>query len=369
MADERTEDIPINVNEEIQDRTIRHMVFLERFKKGEIRRIRAILDNEIIPSIEKKLQERLAKIIERGSDLGPVTTSRLKQLETELKKLHREMGNTLKAATVLDLTDLTRDEIDWQINSIKETLGFDLDFIVPNPRSVARIIKTTSFAGLTLDSWFTTVERSTQRNVMTAVNRGIVEGETTEQIIRRIRGTKRFKFTDGVMQTTRRQAEAITRTAISHISNQARLEFFKENADIIKSLKWVATLDLRTCILCAPLDGKVFPIDKGPRPPRHVKCRCAMTAVLKSAKEIGLNRIPEGKRSAIDGQVPGDITYGKWLKKQPLSLQEDVLGIKKARLFNAGKLPIEKFLDARLKPLTLKQLRLKEKKAFNQAGL
>lgn len=44
----------ISVNEEIQDRTIRHLVFLERYKTSEVRRIRKILDEEIIPGINEK---------------------------------------------------------------------------------------------------------------------------------------------------------------------------------------------------------------------------------------------------------------------------------------------------------------------------
>jgi SPP1 gp7 family putative phage head morphogenesis protein len=359
----------ISVNEEIQDRTIRHLVFLERYKTSEVRRIRKILDEEIIPGINEKIERRLLKILERGSDLGPDTTTRLKELEKELTKLSRELAEKTQVTMIEDLTDLTRDEIQWQANVVRESLGFDLDTVVPSPRSVAKIIKNTSFAGLKLDQWFDTVARSTQRNIMTAVNRGIVEGETTDQIIRRIRGTKKLNFTDGVWNTTRNQVSTVTRSAINHASNQARIEFFKENEDILQGMKWISTLDSRTSETCAALDGQVFPLDKGPRPPAHPNCRSTMTAVLKDADELGLKKIPAGKRAAIDGQVPGSVTYGQWLKNQPVYVQESVLGVTKAKLFRDGKLPIERFVGADLKPLTLDQLRELEKSAFERAGL
>src|SRR5690606_26281802 len=72
---------------------------------------------------------------------------------------------------------------------------------------------------------------------------------------------------------------------------------------------------LHNCPACMSLDGKVFPINEGPRPPRHVACRCTMNVVLKSAQELGLNlrEIPEGTRMSMDGQVPQSVIYNDWL--------------------------------------------------------
>lgn len=358
-----------SVNEQIQDRTIRHMVYLERFKVSEIKRIRKILDGQVLPSIQAKIEQRVARIIERGSDLGPETTKRLKELEKELSVLSDELAGRVRTELTNDLTELTAHELDWQASAIKDSLNVNLDFVVPSARAVAAISKSTAFAGLTMEQWFDTLSQSTQRNVMAAVNRGIVEGETTDQIVRRVVGTKKLAYTDGVFQTTRRQAETITRTTINHVSNQARIELFKENSDIIAGLKWLATLDSRTSITCASLDGKVFDIDKGPRPPAHPNCRSTMSPVLKDWQELGLKDIGVGQRASINGQVPGDVTFGPWLKKQPLDVQEQVLGVAKAKLFNAGKLDITRFVDANLKPLNLKQLQMIEKKAFKTAGV
>lgn len=369
MADERTINVPINVNDEIQDRTIRHMVFIERFKVGAARKIRKILNEEILPEITAKIRKRLERILERGTDLGPSTTVRLIELEREIQKLAQGMSVTLKKQIVDDIGQLTKDEMVWQNKAILDSLGFDLETVIPNPRVVAAIVKKTSFAGLVLDDWFDTLSRSTQKNVMVAVNRGIVEGETTDQIIRRIRGTRTLRFKDGVWETTRRQAEAVTRTTINHVSTQARMEYFKENEDIIKGVQWVATLDARTSTICAGLDGKVFKIDKGPRPPAHVNCRSTISPILKSAGQLGLKDLPEGTRASMNGQVPASITYGEWLKRQPLSIQEEVLGVGKAKLFNEGNLPIEKFTTSSLEPLSLDELRLLEEKAFDKAGL
>lgn len=360
---------PYSLNDEIQDRTIRHMVYLERYKTAEVRKIRKMLDTIIIPEISAKIEKRLDKILERGSDLGSDTTKRLKELEAELKKLTDDLANGLKKASFVNLDDLTEHELDWQVKAIKDSLGFNLDLVVPNPRSVASVVKKTSFAGLTLDQWYESLSRSTQKNVMVAINRGILEGETTDQITRRIRGTRKLNYSDGIWETTRRQAETITRSTVNHVTNQARVEFFKDNSDIIDGMKWVATLDSRTSAICAGLDGKVFPLDKGPRPPAHPNCRSTMTAVLKDADALGLDDLDPAQRASIDGQVPASTTYGEWLKRQPQSVQEDVLGVKKAKLFRDGGLPIDRFTNDSLKPLNLDQLKILEKNAFEKAGL
>lgn len=369
MTDKRTKNAPINVNDQIQDRTIRHMVHIERYKKGEIRKIANVLNRDILPDLNRRIEERIRKITERGSDTGKATTNRLRSLEKELTKLMNRMTDSLRKPLTADMVDLTRDEIDWQVQVIRDELGFDLDMEIPNAVAVARIAENTAFAGSTLDQWFKNIETSTQRKVMTAVNRGIVEGKTTTQIMRDIRGTKALNYTDGVWNSTRHQVETVARTTVNHVTNQARTELFKANDDIIDSIKWLATLDSRTSIICAGLDGRIFEVDKGIRPPAHPNCRSVMTAVLKDWKALGLRTPTAGQRASINGQVPASTTYPQWLKRQSLNVQQEVLGVSKAKLFNQGELDITRFTDSNLKPLTLDQLRVAEKTAFNRANL
>jgi hypothetical protein len=58
------------------------------------------------------------------------------------------------------------------------------------------------------------------------------------------------------------------------------------------------------------------------------------------------------------------VTYGGWLKKQPASVQDEVLGIERAKLFRSGKLSIGKFTDDTGKVYTLDQLKKLEPLAF-----
>ncbi len=148
---------------------------------------------------------------------------------------------------------------------------------------------------------------------------------------------------------------------MNHISSQAREITFAGNEDIIKGVQWVSTLDARTTEICMSLDGQVFSIGEGPRPPAHVGCRSSIIPVLKSWKELGINlkEAPPGTRASMDGQVADTVTYPDWLKDQPASVQDEALGPARAELFRDG-VPIERFVDDRFNPLTLDQIKTRE---------
>jgi len=69
----------------------------------------------------------------------------------------------------------------------------------------------------------------------------------------------------------------------------------------------------------------------------------------------------------MDGDEPGNITYGQWLKKQPRGFVEDTLGPTRAKLFLDGKLPIDRFTDRRGGELTLDQLKDRDSAAWRKA--
>ena len=72
------------------------------------------------------------------------------------------------------------------------------------------------------------------------------------------------------------------------------------------------------------------------------------------------SRAPKGTRASLNGQVSADFTYGDWLKRQPIEVQDDILGVTKGRLFRKGGLSMGRFIDRKGQELTLDQLRAKE---------
>jgi SPP1 gp7 family putative phage head morphogenesis protein len=350
-----------SVNESLRDRLIRHQIYLERFK--------AHAAKELRKDIAAPLDDMAVRIRERLEGTRFYSVKPDPQMSEMIALMAADLAQRVENNNIKTLNDLAAVELAWVVGVYREETAFAVDFTTPSLRTIEVAARGVPFSGLTLKQWHETLAQATQRSLTQAAQRAVVNGATIPNLMREIRGTRAFAFKDGILETTRRQAETIARTAIQHITNQARYEFFQENADLLKGLQFVATLDGRTTIQCAALDGKVFPLNKGPRPPLHANCRSKMVGVLKSAKELGIKDLPEDTRVSMDGQVPASKTYGQWLRAQSNTVQDSVLGPARAKLFRDGGLQIEQFVGKDYTPMTLQELKAAEPRAFNSANV
>jgi SPP1 gp7 family putative phage head morphogenesis protein len=175
---------------------------------------------------------------------------------------------------------------------------------------------------------------------------------------------------DGILQVDRHHAAVLVQTSVADVAAKARELVYGKNEDLVKSVQWVATLDARTCEECMGYDGQTFKVDDGPRPPAHANCRCTTVPVLKSWREMGVDLDEfEGARASLDGQVADTVTYGTWLKGQPMAVVREALGATRARLFMDGGLTVDRFTDRFGRSLTLAQLKVRNAKAFTAAGV
>jgi hypothetical protein len=71
----------------------------------------------------------------------------------------------------------------------------------------------------------------------------------------------------------------------------------------------------------------------------------------------------------MDGQVPAETTYEDWLRTKPAAFQDEILGSEKGRLFRAGGLKLDAFVDRKGREYSLDELRRREGMAFRKAGL
>ena len=143
----------------------------------------------------------------------------------------------------------------------------------------------------------------------------------------------------------------------------------KQNSDIVIGEQIIATLDGRTSQVCRSLDGRVFKVGEGRRPPFHINCRSTFILVL-DPKYRGKGNTD--KRASYEG-VTDNKSYYEWLKTQPKSFQDDALGKKRAALFRDGGLSADDFarlnLNKNFEPLTLDEMRAKNPTAFEKAGI
>lgn len=350
----------------------RHQSHLERLKSFEVRKFDGFLVD-----MEKQIRDRLTR-----RDITSLTRVRLEQMLKQVDSLMVDIYADYSDVWVDSLANLAKYEAGFEINSLGQVVE-GVNFALPSDSQIMAAVFNTPLGdiggagtGSLLKPWLDDMTRTEIKRVTGAIRAGYYQGETTANIVRRIRGTRAAKYTDGVLAIAKRDAEAVTRTALQHAANQSRNEVWARNKKVIRGVKWVSTLDSRTSTICRSLDGQVFPVDSGPRPPAHVNCRSSTTAVLTS-KFAGLSkgrtramRDPEtGKVS----RVSADQSYYGWLKGQPAKVQDSIIGPTRGKLLRKGGISAERFAELQLgknfEPLTLDQMRNIEPTAFEKAGL
>jgi SPP1 gp7 family putative phage head morphogenesis protein len=192
--------------------------------------------------------------------------------------------------------------------------------------------------GVFLRDWFKDATDATIKGVNQQIRIGVAEHETIGQIMRRVRGVEAPNVVPrtGEFAKATRRATAITRTAVTDISNKAARRVYTANDDLTKEFRYVATLDSRTTEICMGLDGQTFGYDDDDAryPPQHINCRSTIVPVL--LDPIG----KPGKRASADGPVPADTNYEDWLRGKSAAEQNAILGPSRAELFRDGKISL-----------------------------
>ncbi|MBQ6668893.1 MAG: minor capsid protein, partial [Deltaproteobacteria bacterium] len=128
-------------------------------------------------------------------------------------------------------------------------------------------------------------EKNLPEKVLAALEEGMVMAEGIGPMSRRIRAAL-----DEGMALAANEAAMLARTYVQAANIGAQAAVYKQNEDVIKGYKWLATLDNRTCQNCAVGDGHVYGVhDKRPSLPLHPGCRCLWLPVTKSFRELGLD--------------------------------------------------------------------------------
>lgn len=389
-------------NQELFDALLRHQIFMLRYSGFVRNRI-----TELLNATEYDIASKI-----RGSTLKskglttPIEVLRMKALQRSIVAIRNSGWNKANELLYSEMKDLAVSEPAAYQAVLKTTSPVAMTTVMPAPSTLRAIAFSTPFEGRTLKKMAKNMQEADIRRITNAVRVGMVEGETMNRIAQRIVGTGSLRGADGVTQVTRRQVQAVTRTAVQHVANQVRREYLRENADVVLKERYVATLDSRTTPICASLDGQLFKRTEGPTPPLHFNCRSIRIAAFDSslaaerpakpttermlvkeyAKKNSLGNVrsradlPYGSKGGFDaysktrirqltGPVPGDTTYNTWLRTQPIGFQNEVLGVTKSKLYRDGGLPLSKFVDRNGNELPLKLLARKHAAAFRAAGL
>lgn len=391
-----------SANEELFDAMVRHQIGLLNYSSYLRNRI-----NTLLRATEEDLAGKILARLDRNNGLSnPAQWNKLAALKEALAVIRGKGWDEATEVLMDEANALAVQEPIYMQSAITGVVPVQLSLVIPPVSQLKAIVSARPFEGRVLKDWAKTMAADDIRRIQNAVQVGMAAGETTDNIVRRVIGTKAMNGADGVTEMTRKQVQAVVRTAVQHVANNARDEFFQSNADIVEQEYFVATLDGRTTPECRANDGKYFPLGKGPRPPLHFSCRSLRIAGLSASflgqrpmKPVtekmllqeyaeqhnlgalkGRNALPKGHKTKFDefarkrtrelvGTVPSSTTYQEFLGRQPVAFQNEVLGVAKGKLFRDGKLPLDRFVARDGQELTLVQLAKKERQAFIDAGL
>lgn len=339
---------------DLQDAILRHALELQRLSDHE--EAQAL---EIIQQLENELRQLLASydLSEAGKrDINDL----IRQAQDAID------GRYGAIATQVDTHGLMMLVADRTVEAMRQIMP---EIAAPTAERLASLTKEVMIDGAPTKAWWDKQGEDLGFRFAGQVRQGIVNGETQERIVGRIVGRQ---GEPGIMDMARRAVRALVHSSIMTAANDARLATYRNNPKFIDGMRWLATLDSHTCLTCAALDGAQWSLDGEPMgktkfdfetPPAHWSCRCVLSPVAPSLNDIfgtgGLDEMLAGlsQRASSQGPVAGTTTFSDFLKRQPDSFVEDVLGKRRATLFQAGKLTLTDLITKAGRPKTLDELR------------
>lgn len=329
--------------------------------------------------------ERLSENEINAFTQGKYTTPRLKALKAEIDNWATMLDQIIKSEWDKSAIGLADHETSFMSKTMSQ--AFDsLPKVNVSAEAVLVAVKREPIVGQFVDDMLSSISKSQRERIYATMRQGFQSGKTNAQVIRDIIGTQALNHKDGLTNLTRQSIERVVRTLRNHLSNIAYEETYKKLG--VKYVVRVATLEGRTCLACASLDGAVYKLDdKKPPATLHPNCRCQYSPsfdgdivgnrpfvrALKVRKRDGSYRFrgidDMTKKQREDaglkvGQVQAKTTYAKWFKNQDAAFQKQWLGKTRYELYKKGELSIDRFADPLGKQYTLEELRKRDAETF-----
>lgn len=354
----------MNVAQNLVDALLRHGVDIEGLTELEVRRILVILREELEPEIQRQVEKALALTRISGLGVSIESTARLVRLQNQISITIANAIGSASAELRTALQAFATNEATWLQKAFTNVYPFQIDWVKPNARTLLNLVDDQVMAGSVLKTWWSTVEEAAKARIIKTINVGLAAGQSTQEVVRNLAGTTNQP---GVLAITRRDAEKVVRTAMQTVTNATRTASYVENDDVLKGEQWSAFFDVNTCVTCANLDGTVYPVGEGRRPPEHPLCRCVMLPILRTFEEMGwnLSNPPElskaakmytDAKQALVTTVPESMKYADWFKLQPAWLQRQWLGPARYELYKAGRIELKDLVNSQVRPLNMKQI-------------
>ncbi len=339
-----------------------HAFSLLRVDAGMRRQVLALL---------KKLEVQLVAMVQQAEvsgTLGVVARQRYAAMIAQARQTIDFGYSTVAAQTQPQLLKLIELENRFVQSTMTGALHTTMLTDALAPGLLQTLATDTLIRGAPSAEWWSRQSATMLERFSDTIRQGMAAGETNSDLVRRIVGTRDGTM-PGIMKIAKRDAAALVQSSVQSVANETRVQFYKENDDIIEGYIYHATLDNRTTQQCAALDGYMWDLDGNPvpgqdrevdfqQPPLHWNCRSTLLPLMKKFEDLvpGIKvDLPERTRASMDGPLT-DQSFDEWLGTKSASFQDDLLGPGKAQLFRDGKATLLDMVDQSGRPLTLAQL-------------
>lgn len=317
---------------------------------------------------------------------GKYTTPKLKAMKAEIDG----WGVALDQAITSEWDKSALALAGYEATYIGEVMHKALDGLPKpkiKPEAVLRKATQAPLMGKFVEDMLAGIAPDQTARIYASLRQGIAAGQPNSQIIRALRGTPDLKYQDGLMQAARRDVERVVRTARNHIANVSYDETYEALG--VQYVVRVASLEGKTCVACAGLDGKIYKrSDPKPAATLHPNCRCQyapsvdgelignrpfMRAMkvrgrdgVRNYRSIGNMTKSQREKAGLEvGQTKASTSYSSWFANQDAAYQKEWLGPTRYKLYKEGKMPIERFSDPlNGKEYTIEQLRQRDAQTF-----
>lgn len=345
----------MTVDDKLRDEVLHQTLNLFRYSAGQV------------AAIAKRLKAMEAELVKQLSQplTSETTKAEIKQILANSEKIIGDYYGGIQQE--LDLGDLGKTVAKRTVGSLELVLGQDA-LSLPTDAYFNSLASNVLIQGSPAAEWWNAQEANTTLKFAQQVRQGLANAETNQQIIGRIVGTR---IQPGVMTVARRDAATLVQTSVQAVANDARLNTFKKNSDVIAGVRQISTLDSHTSLICIAYSGQCWDLDGKPirgsslpfngGPPRHFNCRSVLAPLTKTFKELGIDA-PEPKattRASDAGPISAKTDFNAFLNSKSQGYVDEMLGKGRAQLWRDGKITLKDLVDGQGRPLTTAALKAK----------
>lgn len=284
--------------------------------------------------------------VEAWDALKPLYVAAVNDLMMQAEDGYVKPTTVIRHRGLQDALNQTRDTLNALGANVADTISADVDEAVAAgaeaevamieaqlPPGTANLV--TNFAASNPAALAAIVERTTQQIVSTTqplpadveqimrqeLMRGIAVGDSPRNAAAKMVRRAEQRFNGGLNRAT-----TIARTEMLDAGRTAAQAADEDNADIVDSWQWEASLDHLTCPACLSMHGTRHPVEVfGPK--GHPNCRCTRLPVTKPWSELGFN-IDEAPDTTIDSR--------EWFDNLEPDVQLEIMGRERLDLLQSG---------------------------------